>query len=258
MENTVSSASNPDWTRDELIVALDVYLQHRPKPPGKKSPEIIELSKTLNELGIRLFPTEKRTSTFRNPNGVYMKLMNFMALDPQYTDGGRVGLARGAKSDEDTWAEFASDPNRCRQIAQAIIASIGDAPLGSGLIDTEVDSDIQEAPEGRIMTLKHLQRERNRGLVESKRRQAMKKFGKLACEVCGFDYAVCYGSRGIGFIECHHTKPVATLTEGHTTHIDDLALVCANCHRIIHRGKPWFSVEALHALVAKQDNHGRH
>jgi len=38
------SASNPDWTRDELILALNVYLRHRPNPPGKGSPEIIELS----------------------------------------------------------------------------------------------------------------------------------------------------------------------------------------------------------------------
>jgi hypothetical protein len=32
--------SNPDWTRDELILALDFYLQHRPNPPGKNSQEI--------------------------------------------------------------------------------------------------------------------------------------------------------------------------------------------------------------------------
>jgi hypothetical protein len=40
----------------------------------------------------------------------------------------------------------------------------------------------------------------------------------------------------------NHTKPVATLAEGHKTHIDDLTLVCANCHRVIHRSKPWLSI----------------
>jgi hypothetical protein len=31
------SSSNPDWTRDELIVALSFYLHHRPNSPGKDS-----------------------------------------------------------------------------------------------------------------------------------------------------------------------------------------------------------------------------
>jgi 5-methylcytosine-specific restriction protein A len=70
----------------------------------------------------------------------------------------------------------------------------------------------------------------------------------LACEACGFDFAAHYGDRGRGFIECHHTMPIATLAEGHKTHINHLALVCANCHRIIHREKPWLAVEEVRAL----------
>jgi len=50
------SSPNPDWTRDELIIALDFYLQHRPNPPGKSSKAIHELSETLRRLGERLFP----------------------------------------------------------------------------------------------------------------------------------------------------------------------------------------------------------
>ncbi len=41
------------------------------------------------------------------------------------------------------------------------------------------------------------------------------------------------------------------ITEGHKTHIDDLALVCSNCHRMIHRSKHWFSVAELKAIIAK-------
>ena len=68
--------TNPDWTRDELIIALNVYLNHRSNTPGKNSKEIIDLSRTLNRLGEKLFPLEERSETFRNVNGVYMKLMN--------------------------------------------------------------------------------------------------------------------------------------------------------------------------------------
>jgi 5-methylcytosine-specific restriction enzyme A len=115
--------------------------------------------------------------------------------------------------------------------------------------DSDIDDGMQEAPEGRLLTRKHVARERNRKLVTNKVRQAWKKHGKLVCEACNFDAALFYGSRGSGFIECHHTKPVATLAEGHKTHLDDLALVCANCHRIIHRCKPWLSISGLKRLL---------
>ena len=95
---------------------------------------------------------------------------------------------------------------------------------------------IFEAHEGRQSMRKHFARERSRKLVESKRSQALEKHGRLSCEVCDRDFVVLYGSLSSGVIECHHTKPVATLKRSGKTHIDDLALVCANCHRVLHKG----------------------
>jgi hypothetical protein len=57
------------------------------------------------------------------------------------------------------------------------------------------------------------------------------------------------GDRGIGFIECHHTKPVSMLDGESRTHIDDLAMVCSNCHRTIHRTRPWLSIGELKSLL---------
>src|SRR5436305_2081398 len=56
--------------------------------------------------------------------GSIMKLMNFRRLDPEYTAEGKKGLTRGAKADEEVWAEFAGAPDRCRKVAQAIIAAL--------------------------------------------------------------------------------------------------------------------------------------
>ncbi len=56
------------------------------------------------------------------------------------------------------------------------------------------------------------------------------------CQVCGFDFEAVYGSHGRGFIEVHHKVPVSSLEE--KTRIDprtDMAVVCSNCHRMIHR-----------------------
>ena len=45
---------NPAWTRDELILALDLYLRRRSAPPGKSSTEVLELSALLNRLAATL------------------------------------------------------------------------------------------------------------------------------------------------------------------------------------------------------------
>jgi 5-methylcytosine-specific restriction protein A len=80
---------NPNWTRDELILALDVYMRHRPGVLGNTSPEVIELSEMLNQLA-RV--GRDRSPTHRNANGVAMKLLNFRPFDPEYTARGKVGL----------------------------------------------------------------------------------------------------------------------------------------------------------------------
>lgn len=248
---------NPDWVRDELVLALNLYLKHRRHPPGKASKEIRELSENLNRLGKRLFLPSQRSGTFRNVSGVYMKLMNFRRLDPEYTKEGKKGLTAGAKAEEEVWKEFANDPIRCERVANAIIASLDDTESYILPSDEDIDDGFEDAPEGRLLTRRHLTRERNRKLVEKKKAQIRKKNGKLRCEVCDFDFDERYGERGLGFIECHHTKPLATLAEGHKTRISDLALVCANCHRMIHRAKPWLTIDEVKAILRVPDEVGR-
>ncbi|ANL68274.1 hypothetical protein AMC82_PB00111 (plasmid) [Rhizobium phaseoli] len=72
----------------------------------------------------------------------------------------------------------------------------------------------------------------------------------LACEVCGFDFEKRYGSLGRGFIEAHHVEPLSK-REGINapTTIEDFAMLCANCHRMIHHGGGSLTVEELRALL---------
>ena len=101
---------NPDWTRDELVLALELYLRNPRSPPGKASKEVAELSATLRLLGERLGWV--RDDKFRNVNGVYMKMMNFRRFDADVIASGRVGLTRGNSDDGAVYREFASDPAR--------------------------------------------------------------------------------------------------------------------------------------------------
>jgi predicted HNH restriction endonuclease len=237
---------NPTWVRDELILALDMYLRYEGNPPGKANTEILELSETLNRLARYLGLT--RADRFRNANGVYMKLMNFRRFDPAFTESGRVGLSRGGKAEEDVWAEFAHEPDRCRSVAETIRSTLATAPEGQTIEDF-ASSDIEEAEEGRLITSLHRRYERSVAIVKLKKTRVFKTAGKLACEACEFDFQQRYGERGAGFIECHHTKPPSQLQTGEKTKIGDLTLLCSNCHRMVHARRPWLTIEELKAIL---------
>ena len=51
------------------------------------------------------------------------------------------------------------------------------------------------------------------------------------------------------FIEAHHTIPVSDLQKGSKSSVDDLAMLCANCHRMIHRGEKTLTIEELSLLI---------
>lgn len=237
---------NPIWSRDELILALDLYLRHRGAPPAKDSSEVIELSDFLNQMGRVLGMVE--SETYRNANGVYMKMMNYMHRDPEYIKDGRVGLTRGNKDEEFVWDEFASDPARLANVVAAIRATVT-AHAGDHDLEGADEPGFQEAEEGRVLTRLHRVRERNRKLITSRKKLALKKSGRLVCEACGFDFTTKYGPSAEGVIDVHHTKPVHTLSPGDTTKLEDLALLCANCHRVVHSKKKWLTVDEVKGLV---------
>jgi 5-methylcytosine-specific restriction enzyme A len=237
-----SSTRNPTWSRDELILALDLYMQWNGNPPGKSSEPIVSLSRTLNRLS-----GSPASEDFRNANGVYMKIMNFRRFDPRYTGQGKVGLQRGGKEEESVWQDYADEPLRLHEVAEAISAFVDEGVRAQG--DVDVEDDIGSHLEGRILVRVHQSRERSRKAVKDKKSWAMKTHGRLACEACDFDFSARYGDRGTGFIEVHHGIPLHTLKPGSKTKLSDLHLLCANCHRMIHAKRNWLTVEALKSLL---------
>jgi 5-methylcytosine-specific restriction protein A len=67
-----------DWTREEVILAMDFYVAVGAlgggSIPGAESAKTTQLSSLLQDLGA--YPPELRGDKYRNPNGVYLKLMN--------------------------------------------------------------------------------------------------------------------------------------------------------------------------------------
>lgn len=245
-EHQPKSQSNPAWTRDELILALDLYLKHRGSPPSKNHPEVQALSQLLGQIGNTL--GLNKGGSFRNANGVDMKLGNFRRWDPEYIKDGKKGLARGNKDEKLVWDEFADAPARLAAAVAAISRTVGSLSPEAKALSGSDEPDIVEAEEGKVLTRLHRYRERSRALVNAKKKDVLQKEGRLQCEACAFDFAQVYGSAGDNIIDVHHTKPVHTLKPGEKTKLAELALLCANCHRVIHSKRPWLSVEHVQAL----------
>jgi len=111
--------------------------------------------------------------------------------------------------------------------------------------------DAEGFPEGKIKLKQHLVREQNPEVIKLAKERFILQNGKLFCEVCGFDFKAHYGDIGEGYIEGHHTKSISGMAENEATKVEDIALVCANCHRMLHRKGPWLSVNQLKDLLVK-------
>jgi hypothetical protein len=106
--------------------------------------------------------------------------------------------------------------------------------------------DVDEsALEGDKRLAQHFRRERNRAIVRAKKNAVVAATGQLACEACDFDFKGRYGKFGEGFCEVHHRQPLGATEGRRTTSLKDLAIVCSNCHRILHKTGCSVGVEAL-------------
>jgi len=223
---------NPKWHRDEIILALDLYFSPNRGSVEARNPNVIQLSELLNKLPLfAIKPDEER---FRNPNGVSLKLSNFLAIDPAYPG---KGMHSYSKLDKEIFEEFMNDRELLRVIAEQIKKVISNETLKQQLTQIEDDEATlnDSVQEGRVLYKLHKYKERNQKIVAAKKKSVLKTTGRLACEVCDLDFYEKYGDIGLGYIECHHIKPLTSYNESSVTKMNDLAVVCANCHRMLHR-----------------------
>lgn len=92
----------------------------------------------------------------------------------------------------------------------------------------------------------HLRVERNQTISES-----VKKIKGYTCEACNFEFYNKYGAIGKDFIEAHHLTPISSLEIGETKldAIKDFAVLCSNCHRMIHKLPDSSNIELLKEII---------
>lgn len=240
----VRSTKNPDWDWQEVVLACDLVADNHWHELRTPHPRVVELSGLLQSLPIH--PVIERSANFRSPDAVSRKTTDLATAHPDY-QGART---RGGKTDRKVIDQFLRQPDDMRSVARAIreAAAAGEFDVFSfGTPIAEAQDEIF-VEEGGLLFRRHLERERNPGLRAKKIAEALSQGWGLGCQICGFDFAKRYGPLGEGYIECHHVVPLHA-TGARTTRLRDLILICANCHRMIHRGIPWLSPEQLRKSV---------
>lgn len=94
------------WTREEMILVLNLYLK---LPFGKmdaRNPEVINMAKLIN----------------RTPNAVALRLVNFASYDPMLKQRGISGMSHGGKKCEEYWNEFCNDREKLIFESEKILA----------------------------------------------------------------------------------------------------------------------------------------
>lgn len=70
------------------------------------------------------------------------------------------------------------------------------------------------------------------------------------CAVCGMDFEKMYGEIGRGFIHVHHIVPISTIgKEYELDPVKDLVPVCPNCHSMMHKKEPPYTVDELKEII---------
>lgn len=102
------------------------------------------------------------------------------------------------------------------------------------------------AIEGQKRLVLHLQRERNQAIVHKKKAQAT----SFNCEICDFSFSRVYGNIANEYCEVHHLLPLSEIENTSQTRIEDLAILCANCHRVVHLRNPPYTIDEVKAMLS--------
>jgi len=75
------------------------------------------------------------------------------------------------------------------------------------------------------------------------------------CSICNFDFQKTYGEIGKGFIHVHHLKQLSEINNTYNINpIEDLRPVCPNCHAMLHKNTPAYSIREMKEFIIKSYN----
>jgi len=224
-----------DWDSDDIVLVLRAIEEHGEAELSGPSAALDALTETIQRV---------QANTLRSQATAPVTTADVQALVKMVTSASSVNPSDAVGR---AVAQYRRSPGRIGEDADLLkaIAKTPDLPTVPPDDPDLVDNVVLE---GRARLVAHLVRERNQGLRRQAIQAALDDQRRLACEVCSTEMENVYGEHGRGFIEVHHRVPLAQTGERHVS-IADLALVCPNCHRMLHRGQPLPTVELLSEII---------
>ena len=211
--------------------------------------EFLSVRPRKGKAGESLFDVRYLTEPFRNPLGIDQLRSAPFIRDASFLKAGPAGTVFPLTTDQGR--RLYKLVYRYNSPAAGVWPDLGPGNFAETM-PPDLDLLDLSGREGARHLVTHLRLERDRRLVEKKKRAVLRVQGKLACEVCGFDFGAHYGPLGTGFCEVHHCK-ILSKTEGErVTRLKDLAIVCSNCHRMLHRGDSVVSIARLRRIRRSQ------
>ena len=128
---------SPNWTREELILAFNLYLKVPYEQFNNRNKEIIELARILG----------------RTSGAVAYKLVNFVSLDPKHKELGRKGATHGSKLDVEVFNEFRNNWEDLLFESEKILASKQKITLEEKYIDV-IENYKHKQGEEKLMIIK--------------------------------------------------------------------------------------------------------
>ena len=121
--------------------------------------------------------------------------------------------------------------------------------VNEDVYDVDYPEDDDKLYEGALVKVMANKYERN----QKARRECVAKKG-YQCLVCGRDFEATYGEIGKNFIHVHHLTPISSIGQEYELNVDtDLAPVCPNCHYMLHRKDPPYTIVELKEILARQN-----
>lgn len=213
--------ASASFTRDEVILALDVLYSSENGRVSADSDEIKGLSLLLNRLPIH--PVENRRADFRNATGIARQIMLYRSSCNVGKRDPNVGVLffTIAFEYEDKMAELHSIAKAIRKNEAAFTSLFGASLEDDGF------------PEG--ILLGHLHR-----IIE--RRDGTKLAMKDYCEICNSRPTLCYRNSG-QLLQNHLVVAPACMDYSKKYRADSFLTVCPTCHAALHRYRPWLTKE---------------
>ncbi len=121
-------ARKNNWTKEETIIAFNVYCKIPFKSSSKTNPIIIKYAKIIG----------------RSPSALNMKIGNLGRFDPNLKKQGITGLVHGSKLEEEVWSEFNGNWDRLAYESELLIAKFQNKK-----IDEIEDINLDDLPIGK-------------------------------------------------------------------------------------------------------------